>query len=196
MARPSTPDRYHRDDFVCLPYQLDAGRLAVGYYVMTRDVTHAWDADRDVFDPARYVMPDQDFELDAGQCPRHHVGVGSADRPQVPGDGAGLRGGPADPCGCRAATRRASCSSTRSRPGPQIEESRSTASRREGAGEKPARPWRLLPPSPGASCPTAPVPVSEYWKAASARVRDHGSAGSGCVTVEHEGLRTTWPHWA
>lgn len=60
---PANPDRYQRDDFAVLPYQLAAGRYAVAFYVMARDVTHVWDAARDRLDPRRYTMPDQRFDL-------------------------------------------------------------------------------------------------------------------------------------
>ena len=63
---PAHPDRWHRDDFACLPYQLAAGRFAVACYVVTRDITHEWDAERDVLDPARYDMPAQTFDLTLG----------------------------------------------------------------------------------------------------------------------------------
>jgi hypothetical protein len=59
---PEHPDRFHRDDFACLPYQLDAGRFAVAYYVVTRNMGHPWAKDRDLLDPARYDMPDQTFQ--------------------------------------------------------------------------------------------------------------------------------------
>ena len=57
------PDRYHRDDFACLPYQQDAGRFVVAYYVVTRNIVHPWAKDKDALDPARYRMPDQTFRL-------------------------------------------------------------------------------------------------------------------------------------
>ena len=60
---PEHPDRFHRDDFACLPYQLDADRFAVACYVVTRHMGHAWAKDRDALDPARYDMPDQPFRL-------------------------------------------------------------------------------------------------------------------------------------
>ena len=60
---PAHPDRYHRDDFACLPFQLDADRYAVAYYVVTRNMGHVWNQDRDALDPARYDMPDQTFQL-------------------------------------------------------------------------------------------------------------------------------------
>jgi hypothetical protein len=57
------PDRWNRDDFACLPFQLDAGKFAVGYYVVTRNIVHEWKKDADLLDPARYDMPEQDFDL-------------------------------------------------------------------------------------------------------------------------------------
>ena len=60
---PAHPDRWNRDDFACLPFQLDAGLFAVGYYVVTRDMTHIWRDDAGMLDASRYDMPEQLFEL-------------------------------------------------------------------------------------------------------------------------------------
>jgi hypothetical protein len=60
---PEHPDRFNRDDFACLPYQLDGDRFAVAYYVVTRNMGHVWAKDRDLLEPARYDMPDQRFRL-------------------------------------------------------------------------------------------------------------------------------------
>ncbi len=60
------PDRYHRDDLAILPYQLSESRYAIGMYVVTRDLTHTWNADRNPLDPARYDMPEQEFEITLG----------------------------------------------------------------------------------------------------------------------------------
>jgi len=60
---PAHPDRFHRDDFAVLPFQLAADRFAVGYYVVTRDLVHERDQTKDRLDPARYAMPDQTFDL-------------------------------------------------------------------------------------------------------------------------------------
>ncbi len=57
------PNRYHRHDFACLPYQFAADRFAVGYYVVTRDILHDWRPELDALDFQRYLMPDQTFEL-------------------------------------------------------------------------------------------------------------------------------------
>jgi len=60
---PAHPDRFNRDDFACLPYQLSGRCFAVAYYVVTRNMGHEWAKDRDVLDPARYDMPEQTFQL-------------------------------------------------------------------------------------------------------------------------------------
>jgi hypothetical protein len=57
------PDRYHRDDFAVLPYQLEHNRFAIGYYVVTRNLTDSWDESKSLLDPARYDMPAQAFDL-------------------------------------------------------------------------------------------------------------------------------------
>jgi hypothetical protein len=63
---PGHPDVFGRDDFAVLPYQLDEKLYAIGFYVVTRNVIHAWDKSRDRLDPKRYTMPDQDFDLKLG----------------------------------------------------------------------------------------------------------------------------------
>lgn len=60
------PDRFNRDDFACMPYQLDAGRYAIGYYVVTRNLVQEWDKTKDRLEGARYDMPDQDFDVTLG----------------------------------------------------------------------------------------------------------------------------------
>jgi hypothetical protein len=57
------PDIYMSQDFAVLPYQLDAGKFAIGYYVVTRDVAQVWDTTKNVSDPARYALPPQAFTL-------------------------------------------------------------------------------------------------------------------------------------
>lgn len=57
------PDRLHRDDFAILPYQLDAQRYALPYWVVTRDLMHVWHPTADPLDPRRYTMPDQTFDV-------------------------------------------------------------------------------------------------------------------------------------
>ena len=49
-----------------MPYQLSAKKFVIPYYVVTLDVTHAWDKSKDVLDPARYDMPEQDFDVAIG----------------------------------------------------------------------------------------------------------------------------------
>ena len=61
---PAHPDRFNRDDFTCLPFQLGPGKFAVAYYVVTRDIIHVWNKEFDVLDGRRYDMPDQTFDLD------------------------------------------------------------------------------------------------------------------------------------
>ncbi len=60
---PQHPSRYHADDFAVLPFQLDDRTFAIGCYVVTRDIRHSWDSSKDLLDPDRYRMPDQEFEL-------------------------------------------------------------------------------------------------------------------------------------
>jgi hypothetical protein len=57
------PDRFNRDDFACLPFQLSANRYAIAYYVVTQNMVKSFWPDRELLDPERYAMPDQNFEL-------------------------------------------------------------------------------------------------------------------------------------
>jgi len=60
------PDRFNRDFFVVLPFQLKPDRYAIAYYVMTPDTVKKWKPDGDPLDIATYDMPDQDFEITLG----------------------------------------------------------------------------------------------------------------------------------
>jgi hypothetical protein len=63
---PAHPSRWDRDEFAFLPYQLSPSRFAIPYYVVTLDVTHVWDSSKAVLDPARYDMPQQQFDVTIG----------------------------------------------------------------------------------------------------------------------------------
>lgn len=60
---PEHPDRFNRDDFACLPFQMTVDRYAIGYYVVTRNMVQSWNPKLDPLDPARYDMPEQTFDL-------------------------------------------------------------------------------------------------------------------------------------
>ncbi|MBV9468439.1 MAG: hypothetical protein JO316_15805 [Abitibacteriaceae bacterium] len=60
---PAHPHRWNRDQFAFLPFQLTASKFMIPYYVVTLDVTHRWDKQKDVLDPKRYDMPDQEFDV-------------------------------------------------------------------------------------------------------------------------------------
>jgi hypothetical protein len=60
---PEHPDRFNRDDFACLPFQLGAGKYAIAYYVVTQNLVHDWNPQLNQLDPARYDMPEQTFDL-------------------------------------------------------------------------------------------------------------------------------------
>ncbi|RXZ81570.1 hypothetical protein EBB07_14145 [Paenibacillaceae bacterium] len=62
-STPGGPDRYQRDDFAVLPFQLDARRFAVAYYVVTRDLTKVWDEKAGPLAAGGYDMPPQTYEL-------------------------------------------------------------------------------------------------------------------------------------
>ncbi len=62
------PHQWNRDWFAFLPYQLSSEKFLVPYYVMTVDAYFAWSPEKDPFDPTRYAMPEQDFEVVIGNC--------------------------------------------------------------------------------------------------------------------------------
>lgn len=62
------PHQWNRDWFAFLPYQVSAQAFVIPYYVMTLDMTHVWDASKDALDPARYDMPEQEFDVTIGNC--------------------------------------------------------------------------------------------------------------------------------
>lgn len=57
------PDTFMRDDLAILPFQLGANKFAVGYYIVTRDLTQDWQPSKDMLDPNRYAMPPQKFAV-------------------------------------------------------------------------------------------------------------------------------------
>jgi hypothetical protein len=59
----ANPNRWNRDEFAFLPFQLSASKYVIPYYVATLDVTHSWDTKKDLLDPARYDMPEQQFDV-------------------------------------------------------------------------------------------------------------------------------------
>ncbi len=63
---PEHPNIYNRDDFACMPFQFSANRYAVGFYVVTPNVTQSWDKKAGLLSPARYNMPPQTFDLTLG----------------------------------------------------------------------------------------------------------------------------------
>ncbi len=62
------PDRFNRDWFAFLPYQLSANKFLVPYYVVVPDASKIWSPAKDPFDKTRYVMPDQEFDVQIGNC--------------------------------------------------------------------------------------------------------------------------------
>jgi len=60
---PEHPHQWHRDWFAFMPYQLTAKKFAIPYNVVTLNMTHEWDKSKDKLDPARYDMPEQEFDV-------------------------------------------------------------------------------------------------------------------------------------
>lgn len=59
----ANPSKWNRDEFALMPFQLGAGKYAIPYYVVTLDVTHSWNASKDLLDPSRYDMPPQQYDV-------------------------------------------------------------------------------------------------------------------------------------
>ncbi|WP_040952931.1 PA14 domain-containing protein [Gorillibacterium massiliense] len=57
------PTLYNRDDLAVLPYQLDDNKYAIGYYVVTRDLTKSYKPEENVLKSDRYDMPEQKFRV-------------------------------------------------------------------------------------------------------------------------------------
>lgn len=65
---PAHPHQWNRDWFAFLPYQLTAKKFVIPYYVVTVNAFKTWQIKKDLFDPMRYQMPDEDFEVTVGNC--------------------------------------------------------------------------------------------------------------------------------
>ncbi len=63
---PAFPNRWNRDYFAFLPFQISSREYVIPYYVVTLDICHAWQKDKDVLDPSRYDMPDQEYDVTIG----------------------------------------------------------------------------------------------------------------------------------
>lgn len=72
---PEHPDQYNRDDFAFLPFQLDSKRFAIGYYVVTRDMTAVNRPELNPLDPARYDMRPQLFDVAITNIAGEHATV-------------------------------------------------------------------------------------------------------------------------
>jgi hypothetical protein len=57
------PDRWNRDWFTFLPYQLTSNEFLIPYYVQTIDQGQVWDKSKHLLDPGRWDMPAQDYDV-------------------------------------------------------------------------------------------------------------------------------------
>ena len=76
---PQHPHRYNRDHFAILPYQVTASKFLIPYYVVTVDASHIWQPEKDPFDPSRYDMPEQDFDVTIGNVAGANAKVSAYD---------------------------------------------------------------------------------------------------------------------
>ncbi len=76
---PEHPDQYNRDDFAFLPFQLNSNRFAIGYYVVTRDMTSASRPELNPLEPARYDMRPQLFDVTITNVAGDHATVSAWD---------------------------------------------------------------------------------------------------------------------
>ena len=197
---PAHPNVYHRDDFAVLPYQLDANRFAVGYYVVTRDMIHVWDKDKDLLDGARYDMPDQDFDITLGNVRGQNAKVEVFD----PLTGATL---PAQILGATDSTLTVRVPSAdyprflkidEAQAGPLIENV-TLAPGANGAAQlsfatnvasAPRVSWGALPTRDGDGTQTLPVGTRHSLTIPQLKT------GAGVqIVVEKDGLAARWPRW-
>lgn len=57
------PDLTGKDDLAILPYQLTENKYAIGFYMVTRDITKKWNPAKGDLDPSAYDMPEQSFKV-------------------------------------------------------------------------------------------------------------------------------------
>jgi len=96
---PSHPHQWNRDWFAFMPYQLKANKFAIPYYVVTPNISNEWDKSKDLLDPARYDMPEQDFDVLIGNLAGKGAKVSAydplagkdVDAKVLDGDGSTLR---------------------------------------------------------------------------------------------------------
>jgi hypothetical protein len=69
------PDRFNRDDFACLPFQLNANRFAIAYYVVSQNMAATCRPELAVLDPARYDMRPQLFDMTITNLAGEHAKV-------------------------------------------------------------------------------------------------------------------------
>ncbi|HEY3332745.1 MAG TPA: hypothetical protein VGK19_22120 [Capsulimonadaceae bacterium] len=62
-STPAHPDRWNRDWFTFLPYQLSPNRYLIPYYVQTTDMSHVWNSSKGPLDFARWDMPEQEYDV-------------------------------------------------------------------------------------------------------------------------------------
>ncbi|MEI7026101.1 PA14 domain-containing protein [Paenibacillus sp. y28] len=60
---PAHPTGYNQEDAAILPFQLDADKYAIGYYVVTRNLVKSYTDTKDPLDTKRYEMPPQVYEV-------------------------------------------------------------------------------------------------------------------------------------
>jgi hypothetical protein len=72
---PEHPDRFNREDFACLPFQLNANRFAIAYYVVSQNMAGTCRPELAVLDPARYDMRPQLFDVTITNVAGEHATV-------------------------------------------------------------------------------------------------------------------------
>lgn len=200
---PENPDRFHRDDFACLPFQLDENRFAVAYYVVTRDVMKAWDESKDELDSARYDMPEQLFELTLSNVRRQNVKVSGYD----PRTGETFSVTPAqseDPKASKITVKLPATDWPRfliieeSEPGPMFA---STPRIIETDSETEIRFWTNMETTPEISWGPIPGRSRDGSKTLEpgtehvATIPRLGENAGVRIEIQKDGLRSVWPRW-
>jgi hypothetical protein len=197
------PHKWNRDVFAVLPYQLTPARYAVAYYVVFPDAFHAWDPSKGPLDPARYDMPEQEFDVTLGNV--RGTGAKAVARDLLADRDVPVTVVDATPTTLTVRVRATDCPRVlvidEARPGPVILEPRAAAAWK---GEV-AVTWKTnVPPQ------KARVTFGRDWEFRGATAVDVAPAGTAFsvklpvgpldmaavrIRVEADGLACEWPRW-
>ncbi len=200
---PARPHKWNRDVFAVLPYQLTPSRYAVAYYVVFPDAFHAWDPAKGPLDPARYDMPEQEFDVTLGNL--RGTGAKAVARDLLADRDLPVRVVDAKAASLTLRVRATDCPRVlvidEARPGPAILAPRAAAT----AKGEVAVTWKTNVP-----VQKARVTFGRDWEFRGATAVDVAPAGTDFavtlpvgaldmaavrIRVEADGLACEWPRW-